>query len=96
MLRQMIISLTTKDTDIPLFHCVDLDWKGEGYTFQYSPQVKTEAEYAVYTFTDVGVPLGLLEGLNVVEDKEVVQFFTVVSLIVDTCTSGDLSKLLGL
>jgi hypothetical protein len=48
-LRQMIMSLTTKDKDIPLFHCVDLDWRGDGYTFQYSPQVKHEAECAIHT-----------------------------------------------
>ncbi len=48
-LRQMIMSLTTKENNIPLFHCVDLDWKGEGYTFQYSPQVKNEAECAIQT-----------------------------------------------
>jgi hypothetical protein len=45
----MIMSLTTKETDIPLFHCVDLNWKGDGYTFQYSPQVKNEAECTVHT-----------------------------------------------
>jgi hypothetical protein len=48
-LRQMIMSLTTKNDNIPLFHCVDLDWRGDGYTFQYSPQVRSEAECAVHT-----------------------------------------------
>jgi hypothetical protein len=45
----MIMSLTTKETNIPLFHCVDLNWKGNGCTFQYSPQVRNEAECAVHT-----------------------------------------------
>jgi hypothetical protein len=48
-LRQMIMSLTTGAQDVPLFHCVDLDWKGEGYIFQYSPQVRAEAECAIHT-----------------------------------------------
>jgi hypothetical protein len=48
-LRQMIMSLTSKDDKVPLFHCVDLDWKGDGYTFQYSPSVRAEAECAVHT-----------------------------------------------
>ena len=39
-LRQMIMSLKTKDDDnIPLFHCVDLDWKRDGFTFQYAPNL---------------------------------------------------------
>jgi hypothetical protein len=48
-LRQMIMALTTRDNDIPLFHCVDLDWKGEGYIFQYSPSIKVEAECTINT-----------------------------------------------
>jgi hypothetical protein len=48
-LRQMIMSLKTRDTGVPLFHCVDLDWRGDGYIFQYSPQVKEEAECAIHT-----------------------------------------------
>jgi hypothetical protein len=48
-LRQMIMSLTSKEDNVPLFHCIDLDWRGDGYTFQYSPLVKVEAECAVHT-----------------------------------------------
>jgi hypothetical protein len=47
-LRQMIMDLKT-DNDIPLFHCVDLDWRGEGYIFQFAPAVKVEAECTVNT-----------------------------------------------
>jgi hypothetical protein len=49
-LRQMIMSITSKvDDNVPLFHCVDLDWRGDGYTFQYSPDVKDEAECVINT-----------------------------------------------
>lgn len=46
-LRQMIMELKTEKDDIPLFHCVDLDWRGEGYTFQFAPGVKVEAECTI-------------------------------------------------
>ena len=49
-LRQMIMHLTTKaDSSVPIFHCVDLDWRQEGYTFQYSPQNADEAETTINT-----------------------------------------------
>jgi hypothetical protein len=48
-LRQMIMDMTTKDGNIPLFHCVDLDWRGEGFVFQYAPAVKVEAECTINT-----------------------------------------------
>jgi hypothetical protein len=47
-LRQMIMDLKTED-EIPLFHCVDLDWRREGYIFQFAPAVKVEAECTVNT-----------------------------------------------
>jgi hypothetical protein len=47
-LRQMIMSIKSKD-DVPLFHCVDLDWRGDGFVFQYSPVVKVEAECTINT-----------------------------------------------
>jgi hypothetical protein len=47
MMRQMIMALKTSEKNIPLFHCVDLDWKGEGYVFQYSPGVRVEAECTI-------------------------------------------------
>jgi hypothetical protein len=46
-LRQMIMDLTSKDDETPLFHCVDLDWKGEGFVFQFAPAVKVEAECTI-------------------------------------------------
>jgi hypothetical protein len=48
-LRQMIMDMTTKEDNIPLFHCVDLDWRGEGFVFQYAPAVKVEAECTINT-----------------------------------------------
>jgi hypothetical protein len=48
-LRQMIMELKSADVDIPLFHCVDLDWSGNGYIFQFSPSVKVEAECTINT-----------------------------------------------
>jgi hypothetical protein len=45
----MIMSLTSRESGVPLFHNVDLDWRGDGYTFQYSPSVKAEAECAIST-----------------------------------------------
>jgi hypothetical protein len=52
-LRQMIMALTTKEKDIPLFHCVDLDWRGEGFNFQYAPGVKVEAECTMTTLLPI-------------------------------------------
>jgi hypothetical protein len=43
------MSLTSRKTGVPLFHCVDLEWKGEGYIFQYFPKLKAEVECAINT-----------------------------------------------
>ena len=49
-LRQMIMSVTSKnDGKTPLFHCVDMDWRQEGFTFQFSQNVKEEAETVINT-----------------------------------------------
>ena len=49
-LRQIIMEIKSKTNEkIPLFHCVDLDWKRDGYTFQYSPVLAEEAECMIYT-----------------------------------------------
>ena len=49
-LRQMIMSLPSKaDPKAPLFHCVDLDWRQDGYVFQYSPKHVDEAETTINT-----------------------------------------------
>ena len=47
-LRQMIMGLTIND-NTPLFHSVDLDWKGVGYVFQFSPDLKAQAECTIHT-----------------------------------------------
>ena len=33
--------------EIPLFHCIDLNWQGDGYTIQFCPNMKEEAEVMV-------------------------------------------------
>ena len=48
-LRQMIMNLRSINTQEPLFHCVDLDWRSEGFTFQFSPALKEEAETTINT-----------------------------------------------
>ena len=48
-LRQMIMGLTVGSNDTPLFHSVDLDWKGVGYVFQFSPDLKAQAECTIHT-----------------------------------------------
>ena len=42
-LRQMIMGLKSTQTSAPLFHCVDLDWRSEGFTLQFSSKLATEA-----------------------------------------------------
>lgn len=48
-LRQMIMGLTVGEQDTPIFHSVDLDWQGVGYVFQYSPELKVQAECTIHT-----------------------------------------------
>ena len=49
-LRQMIMSICSKEEEaIQLFHCVNLDYLGSGYTFIYSDAVAEEAECVVNT-----------------------------------------------
>lgn len=49
-LRQMIMDIKCKDRPkVPLFYTVDLDWKGDGYSFQFSPEVGEEAACAMNT-----------------------------------------------
>ena len=48
-LRQMIMELRSTSTNHPLFHFVDMDWRMEGYIFQYSPHLKDEVETTLYT-----------------------------------------------
>jgi hypothetical protein len=52
-LRQMIMDMTTKEGNIPLFHCVDLDWRGEGFVFQCAPAVKIEAECTIQSLLPI-------------------------------------------
>ena len=49
-LRQMIMSIcSSKNSKVPLFHSVDLDFKGSGFNFQYSDSVSAEAECVIHT-----------------------------------------------
>ena len=41
------MDLTSKETGFPLFHCVDLDWRQEGFIFQYSPAAEEEASMTI-------------------------------------------------
>ena len=34
---------------VPLFHCIDMDWKQEGYVFQFSSTMAEEAETTILT-----------------------------------------------
>ena len=38
-----------RGSSAPLFHVVDLDWKGEAYNFQYHSRVKDEADCIINT-----------------------------------------------
>ena len=48
-LRQMIMNLKSGINDTPLFHCVDLDWRNEGFTFQCSTRMAEEAQTTIHT-----------------------------------------------
>ena len=48
-LRQMIMSIRSQQNNYPLFHCVDLDWKQEGFVFQFSNKMAEEAETVMNT-----------------------------------------------
>ena len=48
-LRQMIMNIKQHGSNVPLFHNVDLDWKGEAYNFQYHSKMKDEAECIINT-----------------------------------------------
>lgn len=52
-LRQMIMSLKSKDGNTPLFHCVDMDWRQDGFHFQYSAELEDEAETVIYTLIPI-------------------------------------------
>ena len=47
--RQMIMSIRSRQKGYPLFHCVDLDWKEEGFIFQFSNKLAEEAETTIHT-----------------------------------------------
>ena len=52
-LRQMILELKHSETGNPLFHTVDMDWKQDGFIFQYSKANAEEAETTVRTLLTV-------------------------------------------
>ena len=52
-LRQMILELKHSETGNPLFHTVDMDWRQDGFIFQYSGQHADEAESTVHTLITV-------------------------------------------
>ena len=49
-LRQMLMSITSqKNKEVPLFHCIDLDYRRQGFAVQYSEQNAMEAECVLNT-----------------------------------------------
>ena len=48
-LRQMIMELKCPNSSFPLFHCVDLDWRKEGFVFQHSPDLDNVVETTITT-----------------------------------------------
>lgn len=63
-LRQMLMSLKcSENNEVPLFHCIDLDYKMQGYIMQYSESNSVEAEcvinaiipYVKHFYADVDV-----------------------------------------
>jgi hypothetical protein len=88
-LRQMIMSLTTGEDNIPLFHCVDLDWRGEGFIFQYSPSVKVEAECTMNTLLPLlkhQHPLANVEkyfAQNIIDKCDGYEFDEIQGIVVD-------------
>ena len=49
-LRQMIMSLNSRTRpNTPIFHCVDMDWQEDGFTFQYLAALAEEAEITLNT-----------------------------------------------
>ena len=43
------MSIKQKDSDSPLFHSIDLDWRGEAFNFQFCKTVKDKAECTINT-----------------------------------------------
>ena len=48
-LRQMIMNIISPSQQVPLFHCVERDWRLEGFKLQYAPLLREEAETAINT-----------------------------------------------
>ena len=48
-LRQMVMEITTRDGRSNLFHSVDMDWKQDGFVFQFPPEFQDEAETTINT-----------------------------------------------
>ena len=48
-LRQMIMNIKQKENGNPLFHSIDLGWRGEDFNFQFCKTVKDEAEFVKNT-----------------------------------------------
>ena len=93
-LRQMIMNIKQNNTNAPLFHGVDLDWKGEAYNFQYHNNVKDEAECIINTlipylnhyYPTVGVEKYFTE--EAAFRSEGLQFDPQTNMVTDSLVSG--------
>ena len=52
-LRQMILELKHSESGNPLFHTVDMDWRQDGFIFQYSSANSEEAETTIHTLLTI-------------------------------------------
>lgn len=52
-LRQMVMNIKHSTLNVPLFINVDLDWKEEGFAFQYPPEFRQEAETTINTLIPI-------------------------------------------
>ena len=47
--RQMIMEIKSRDGTTNLFHSVDMDWRQDGFIFQFAPAFTDEAETTINT-----------------------------------------------
>lgn len=94
-LRQMIMSInSTYMPTTPLFHAVDLDWKGEGYAFQFSPDMGEEAACIINTlipYLNHFFPTADVESFFTEDAQkrcETMKFDTNKSEVIDTAAGG--------
>lgn len=97
-LRQMIMSIRSGENNaVPLFHSVDLDYTGSGYTFIYSNNVAMEAEcvintlvpYILHFFPETENYIERMFDDDAVERCEYLKYDSATNQVVDT-QAGDI------